>query len=88
MRGKRVKSLSKLFSSLIGVGFYLMVCWMFFTAYFSGEMKMLVSINRYSEAHIEFVLLIVLSPFILFGFYEMVRDSFIGLVKREDDGGV
>jgi hypothetical protein len=50
------------------ISFSLMFVWIFFNAYFNGG-KILVRINRVSEANFEIVLILLFVPFILLYLY-------------------
>jgi hypothetical protein len=45
----------------------------FIAAYFSGEMSVMVTINTYGEAYVEFVFLIICIPLLCKGFLINIR---------------
>lgn len=82
LRGDRMKTENKIFVILMGVGSllttFILFSWTFLTAYFNPSKQVLVDINKYGEANVEFIFLsfmIIIVPISLFLLYKYMVEK-------------
>jgi hypothetical protein len=64
-----------LFGFAIALGFSIIMVWTFFTAYFSGNFKVVIDINSIGEAHIEAVVIPIAFAISVAGFVCYCRNN-------------